>query len=216
VLGGIVIQGAPNNTIGGTAAGAGNLVSGNDADGVLIFGAGASGNRVLGNRIGSDVDGVLDLGNLDTGVQIQDAPNNIVGGATTGSRNLVAGNDGDGVYLFSAMSTGNLVLGNYIGTDLSGSADLGNADDGIQVQDAPNNTIGGTAVGATNLISGNDDDGIVVISPAATGNRIEGNLIGTGAGGITDLGNTSDGVLISNASNNTVGGATAATTTASP
>ena len=209
-LGGVVIQGAGNNTIGGTAAGAGNLISGNDTDGILIIAAGASGNRVLGNSIGTDVSGALDLGNFDAGVQIQDAPNNIVGGTTAQARNVIAGNGGDGVYIFSAPSLGNLVQGNYIGISVDGLADLGNADDGIQIQDAPNNTVGGTAAGAGNVISGNVDDGIVIISAAATGNLVQGNLIGTQANGTADLGNSSDGIVISNASNNTIGGAIAA------
>lgn len=120
---------------------------------------------------------------------------------------------GGGIGIFGAV-TGNKVQGNFIGTSANGNADLGNSFDGVQVSSASNNTVGGTAAGARNVISGNDRHGVFIFSDAtdATGNKVLGNRIGTNAAGNQDLGNTENGVFITNvsfitsASNNTVGG----------
>jgi hypothetical protein len=87
---------SPNNMVGGAAAGAGNLVSGNGT-GVYILGTGAVGNRVEGNRIGTNAAGTAALGN-GTGVYIESAADNVVGGTVTGAGNLISGN-GNGVLL---------------------------------------------------------------------------------------------------------------------
>jgi titin len=203
-LGGVFIGSAPNNTVGGTAAGAGNLISGNENEGVAIQGPSAEGNEVLGNRIGLNADGSEALPNSTDGVLISNAPNNTVGGTDSGARNIISGNGDQGVKIFNIFSTGNQVLGNFVGTDASGTADLGNGDDGVEISpDAENNTVGGTASGARNVISGNDENGIRIQGP---GNKVEGNFIGTNASGTAALGNTLGGVRIDRAPNNTVGG----------
>ena len=206
---GLVIENAPNNTVGGSQDGESNVISGNDDDGVVIFGPGARGNVVKGNFIGTDVTGSSDLGNADDGARIIDAPNNTVGGSQVGEGNVISGNDGDGIFLVGAGASGNLVQGNFIGTDVTGSADLGNADDGVQIQDAPDNIIGGSQAGEGNVISGNDGVGIFVVNTGASGNVVRGNLIGTDASGSVDLGNALSGVEIQDAPNNIIGGAQA-------
>ncbi len=206
-LHGVVIQDAPDNTIGGSRAGEGNVISGNDVDGIFIVFPGARGNVVQGNFIGTDVTGSADLGNAEDGVQIQDAPDNIVGGAQPGEGNIISGNEGSGILLVLAEARGNLVQGNFIGTDVTGSADLGNVLDGVQMQDAPNNSIGGAQPEESNIISGNDQNGIFIFGPGASGNVVAGNFIGTDATGSADLGNAGDGVQIEDAPNNTIGGA---------
>jgi len=193
---GVYITGAPGNTIGGTASGARNVISGNTDAGVIIDGSGATGNKVEGNYIGTDAAGSAALGNL-TGVFIVFAPGNTIGGTASGARNVISGNNGFGVVLEGA---GNKVEGNYIGTDATGSAALGNFD-GVGIN-APSNTIGGTASGARNVISGNYEVGIIITFE--TGNKVEGNYIGTDATGSAALGNT-HGVLI-DSSSNTIGG----------
>ncbi len=200
--------GAQNNTVGGDTAGERNVISGNDEDGVRIFGSGTTGNTVSGNYIGTDANGTADLGNADDGVDIlSGAQNNIIGGDTATERNVISGNDADGVHISDSGTTGNTVSGNYIGTDASGTADLGNADDGVYISGgAQNNTIGGDTAAERNVISGNDDDGVHISDSGTTGNTVSGNYIGADASGTADLGNTGYGVRIAQgAQNNTVG-----------
>ncbi|MEO6811103.1 MAG: DUF11 domain-containing protein, partial [Isosphaeraceae bacterium] len=104
-------------------------------------------------------------------------------------------------------STGNLVQGNFIGTDLTGTKDLGNLGSGIYAS-APDNTIGGATPGAGNVISGNDKYGVIISGSYATGNLVQGNFIGTDLTGTKDLGNLGSGVFVI-APGNTIGGATA-------
>ncbi|MFN8000741.1 MAG: CSLREA domain-containing protein [Acidobacteriota bacterium] len=202
---GVVITGS-NNTVGGTTAGERNLISGNKRIGVFISGASGTGNKVIGNYIGTDATGAAALGNVSDGVQIT-GPNNLVGGVTAGERNLISGNTRVGVLIAGASGTANKVLGNYIGTNVSGTAALGNTGDGVQIQSA-NNTVGGTTVGERNLISGNKVAGVLIVNSAATGNKVSGNYLGTDVTGTGIIGNLTDGVAIS-APNNTVGGLTA-------
>ena len=73
------------------------------------------------------------------------------------------------------------MLGNFIGTDVSGTYAVANAE-GVKIALAPGNTIGGSVAGAGNLISGNAT-GVDIFNPAATGNVVFGNLIGTDSTG---------------------------------
>ncbi len=206
---GIEISNVSNNTIGGTAAGSRNLISGNGTFGIYIIGTSASGNTILGNYIGTDVTGTGDLGNTSEGVHIRDASNNTVGGTTATARNIISGNNsfGVGIFTFGAVPTGNIVAGNYIGTDVNGATAIGNSQAGVSITGA-NNTVGGTTAGAGNLISGNSQEGVEIFTSDATGNKVEGNLIGTNATGTSALANGFHGVIIRDASNNTVGGTT--------
>jgi hypothetical protein len=102
-----------------------------------------------------------------------------------------------------------IIEGNFIGTDAGGTSDQGNNQDGIRISGA-NNQVGGTLPAARNLISGNNSDGIEITGSGATGNLVQGNLIGTTASGSSGLANSSDGIQIFNsASNNTIGGTAA-------
>jgi CSLREA domain-containing protein len=172
---GVIIASSANNTIGGTTAAARNIISGNNDDGVNIFGQSATNNVVIGNYIGTDVTGTLALGNGDDGVKIEDSTNNRVGGTTAAERNVIAHSLRNGVILKGATTSNNLIQGNTIGTDVTGTLDLGNRLHGVFVEDAPNNTIGGTASGAGNLIAYNDFAGVNVAT--GTGNLISSNSI---------------------------------------
>jgi len=197
---------AANNTIGGTSVGARNIISGNTQDGVEITGATATGNLVQGNYIGIDVNGVVNLGNTRTGIEILNAPNNIIGGTTVGARNVISGNQDVGIIIQRAGSTGNQVQGNYIGTDAAGTFAIPNTFDGVVISIASNNIIGGTSAGARNIISGNMGNGVGFFDATSTGNLVQGNYIGTNAAGTSAIFNTNDGVRIENAPNNTIGG----------
>jgi len=152
---GVYLYYAAGNTVGGTTPGAGNLISGNNGSGILIYGAGATGNLIQGNYIGINVTGSAALGNTQRGVLLNGVSgtgSNTVGGTTVAARNVISGNQEIGIYLYNNTST-TLIQGNYVGTDVAGSVDLGNGIDGIGSSDSPNNTIGGTVPGAGNLIS---------------------------------------------------------------
>ncbi len=210
--------GSVDNTIGGSVLASGNLVSGNHANGVWITGDGATGNLIQGNRIGTVVTGTLALGNAYWGVFLQDAAYNTVGGATGGAGNLISGNDQGGVAIRGIDAVGDVVQGNLIGTDVTGTKGFGNVYSGVYIGDwgnygdaASEATIGGTAAGAGNVISSNGNWGVWITGFGTTGVVVQGNMIGTDVTGTVALGNSNDGVQIDNgASGNTIGGATAA------
>jgi len=207
----LIMTGASNNTIGGTAAGAGNLISGNGNRGVFIQNVGTSGNLIQGNFIGTNASGNAGVGNTNGGIVIsQGTTNNTVGGAAAGTRNLISGNIGPGVLIQGTVTSGNLVQGNYIGTNAAGTAAIANQNgSGVEVfNGTTNNTIGGTAPGAGNVISGNGGHG-VYLHETVSGNLVQGNLIGVKATGIGALGNGHGIELELYASNNTIGGTTA-------
>ena len=158
-------QGASSNTIGGIAAGAGNVISGNNDDGVEIAGAGTTGNVVAGNLIGTDITGTVAIAN-GTGVEVDTAASgNTIGGTAAVARNVIAGNMSSGVLIDTA--TDNLVEGDFIGTDKTGTVGLGN-----------------------NLNGGTFDytNGGVAIDNGSAGNTIGGLTATPGTGGQPDLG----------------------------
>ncbi|HFE48461.1 MAG TPA: hypothetical protein ENJ21_04015, partial [Chromatiaceae bacterium] len=181
----IVLAGASNNLIGGAASGEGNLLSGNGWGGVEFQDNGTSGNRVLGNLIGSDASGRAPLGNSAFGVGFWQGPHdNIVGGAALGEGNLISANTHSGVYISNVDGAGqatrnNIVQGNKIGTDIDGAnpnGDMGNQYNGVEVVlGAMNNLIGGTLPGQGNLIMNNGTG--VAITDGSAGNAILGNRI---------------------------------------
>jgi titin len=126
----------------------------------------------------------------------------LIGGTAPGARNVISGNGG-GVLL--SLANGNRVQGNFIGTDITGTVAMGNRGNGIFIHAADNNTIGGTAPGAGNVISGHIGGGIT-LAQESTGNRVEGNFIGTDETGTLDLGNGGLGIHINDAPSNTIGG----------
>ena len=212
---GVDVFGADDNTIGGTAPGARNVISGNGGDGVQVVGGlGTTGNEVLGNYIGTNKNGTSALGNTEEGVLLFSVSDNTVGGTTAGARNVISGNKQDGVQISGnasiGIATGNVVLGNFIGTRANGTEALGNTEDGVDIFDARVNTVGGTDSGADNVISGNQDDGVEVSGNLATDNQVLGNFVGTDENGTSDLGNSNNGVEVSSgADDNTIGGTTA-------
>lgn len=201
---GITIFGASSNVVGGSVAGARNVVSGNAGSGIYLV-AGSTGTVVEGNYIGVGADGQTVVGNGLFGLRIESG-GNVVGGIGAGARNLISGNSEAGIMLLGAMATNNVVAGNFIGTDASGTGQLGNGSEGLYVSGAPGNTIGGTGAGAGNLISGNGDDGIYLTGASTTGTVIQGNTIGADVTGTAALGNYNEGVYLENASANTIGG----------
>jgi hypothetical protein len=205
----------PGNTIGGQTAALRNVISGNSQNGIFIYGSSATNNLIEGNYIGASITGEAALGNGYAGIAISNAPANIIGGTTIGARNVISGNgvgnNGDSGIELDGSTTVTVVQGNYIGTDATGNNALGNVDGGIYFYGSGANTIGGTAAGAGNLISGNSQEGLSVGDPGANFNIIQGNFIGTKADGISPLGNQLHNIDFSDtASSNMVGGTTSA------
>jgi titin len=203
-----ISRGASYTLIGGTEPDAGNLISGNGDAGVRLEGAGTEGNMVQGNYIGTDLAGTSPLGNL-SGVWVTDgAADNLIGGKEDGARNVVSGNLYNVVLSGGGETTRNIVEGNYIGTDRSGSIALVNSAIGVAItESATGNLIGGTEDGARNIISGASFTGVYIYNEGTTGNTVQGNYIGTDAGGTVPIGNLFSGVFIgSDAADNLIGG----------
>ncbi len=200
-------SGANGNSIG--VAGAGNVISGNTVQGVAIHDAGTTGNLVLGNWIGLNGTGSAAIPNTNLGIQIYaGAAGNRIGGTTPGERNVISGNTHQGIYIADAGTTGNVIEGNYVGTDPAGNAAIPNTYSGVAIYgSASGNTIGGAASGAGNLISGNTNQGITIGGAGTNLNVIAGNYIGTNAAGTGPLPNAYEGVAINGgAQSNVVGG----------
>jgi hypothetical protein len=210
--GGVVLSaGATGNRIGSDgqspdALGERNVIGGSGNDGIDIYGNGTTGNIVAGNYIGTDVTGFHVLPIASTGVFVANgASGNWIGvnpsGAGTAADlvNVIAGAGNFGVQLYN-VANDNVIAGNKIGTDASGKIALPNTPAGVDILDASANTIGGTAPGASNLISGNQGNGVEIgtdnAAAASAGNVAQGNLIGTDATGMKPLGNSFMGVYI--------------------
>src|SRR5262249_8963649 len=167
------------------------------------------GNLVEGCYLGTDPTGKSALGNR-TGVDVRSGSNgNTVGGTTPAARNLLSGNTPeDGVYMQGVAS--NVVLGNYIGTDVTGTLALGNGERGVQTDNgATSNVVGGTAAGARNVIAANLSDGVHVGDSSllgTTGNSVIGNFIGVDVTGTVALANASHGIQLGPVANTMIGG----------
>ena len=201
-----LLVGCGGNRIGGTTAGARNVISGNGWSGVYLYNSSAANNVLEGNFVGTDASGQAALGNRDRGIVILDSAGNRVGGTAAGAGNLISGNLQSGLAL-DGRTSGTLVQGNLLGTKADGVGALSNGYDGLEIRAAHHNVIGGTAPGAGNVLSGNAVSGLSILGSTAIGNVVAGNLIGTQADGVGALGNRQYGVLVySAASNNAIGG----------
>jgi CSLREA domain-containing protein len=148
-----------------------------------------TGSRIEGNFIGTDPSGTLDRGNFCFGVQIDGGEKHTIGGTSPEKRNLISGNNCDGLEISDNGKGGNRVQGNLIGTQKDAISPLGNSGNGMYV-DCPSNTIGGTQASAANTIASNVGVGIAVDlagDRADTGNRILGNSIFSNSGLGIDL-----------------------------
>ena len=220
---GVLIFGASENTVGGSDASAENVISGNTSCGIEIIGQSSTDNQFLGNRIGPVLSGdkAFRSGSTDPrnpwlqpiGVLIIDSVENTIGSTTATSGNVIAGNDvGVEIAGFNASLSGsNFVIGNDIGIASDGTG-IGNVI-GIWVNDVPSTQIGYPGIG--NDIADNTEAGVYIIGANASGNLVQGNIIGLGPDGQTYNPATKTsatnpfpiGVYIQDSSSNTIGGA---------
>ncbi|MGH4000499.1 MAG: CSLREA domain-containing protein, partial [Pseudonocardiaceae bacterium] len=173
---------------------------------------GLDGNGISGNYIGTDASGALDRGNSNFGVRAENgSAGNTIGGATAAARNVISGNSGPNVEITNPGTYNNIVAGNYVGTDASGTQALGNGAEGVVVRDRAASTRIGTdanGAGEGNVVSGNGQDGIEIAGPNSV---ISGNLVGVDRTGTVDLGNGRAGIQVfTDGADTTIGGTTAA------
>lgn len=189
--------------IGGDTPAARNIISGNNTYGIRIHKAVA--NRIIGNYIGTDVTGTVELGNGWDGIFIHTA-DNIIGGAAAGEGNVISANGFNGIKVFGVAEQ-NIIRGNLIGTDVSGTVAMPNDDSAVFIDRASGNQVGGAQAGEGNVLAASQDHGVLISGPNADSNTVQGNFIGTDRSATLDLGNSADGVQIRNdADNNTIGG----------
>jgi parallel beta-helix repeat protein len=201
-----IVDGASYNIIGGNSINDRNIISGNIGPGTVIDGDPAytqtrpCSNIIIGNFIGTDYTGTEALPNGGAGINITNTFNNII------ERNVISSNTEFGI-IFWNNAHNNSVIGNFIGTDCTGTKALSNWR-GIGIwHNCYDNIIGGPSKNARNIISANREAGIQM-GDQIYGNKIIGNYIGTDISGQPTLGNGTTGIgIFYNSTNNIIGGA---------
>ena len=170
----------------------------------------SNGNTVQGNFVGTNPQGNAAEPNQVDGIRVSSASNNTIGGTTPAARNVASGNDIDGIHVVGTPAlpaTGNTVEGNFVGVNAAGTGPVGikpnggvagspsgNSFFGIEVSGGNNNTVGGTAAGARNVVGFNAAG--IEVDDGGQGNLIQGNFSGVGADGVTPVGNNLHGIVL--------------------
>ena len=192
--------GSDFNLIGGPAACNGNVLSGNNGQGIALNGCNF--NTVSGNLIGLNATGTAAVGNNSIGLFLVNGSNsNVIGGSALLERNVIANNGnglaGNGVDINGCSN--NTFLNNHIGVNPTGTVAMGNAENGMALFNAPNTTI------RNNVIS-NHNFHAIVLNGGSNNIDIFGNVIGTNAAGTVAMGNDDSGVIVINSSTVNIGG----------
>ena len=220
--GGILITASSTgNSIGSVESP--NRIASNSGPGLTIDGS--SGNVIRANLIGTSADGLTAAPNGGPGILLMNgATDNTIGGKLSGNPpgttppdfsgarppegNLISGNLGDGVRITGG-SASNRLFGNFIGTDATGIAPLGNQNDGIVIENSDGNLVAGTIATLDpfiyyNVVGGNGGNGLRVTDSNST--TIQANFFGMGSNDETPVGNGANGVVIEGTSSNTLFG----------
>jgi parallel beta-helix repeat protein len=206
----VVAHGTNSNRIEG------NVISANGANGIYLFDR-TWATRITANMIGTDLTGVVALGNAANGISVDrtppvarvDNPLDASGvvldvvrlfvtqiGSKDGG-NVISGNRGDGIDVLGDDTEWIVVENNFIGTDASGARALGNAGDGVFVSAPGVNVIGEPISGGSNVISGNRGNGVAIATKLGRrGNAVDNNYIGTNSDGTQAVGNTLAGLYL--------------------
>ncbi|HDL19477.1 MAG TPA: T9SS type A sorting domain-containing protein, partial [Bacteroidetes bacterium] len=155
------------NTIGGSSENKHNIISGNGQDGISIRG---NMNVIQGNLVGTDVTGSSIVANDKNGIMVWAGQENIIGGQEPGESNIIAGNHKSGILVGDASET--KIIGNAIGTDSSGTQNMGNDGLGIGLFYGASNGI----IGPGNIVAFNTI-GIQVYGDSSIQNTITQNSI---------------------------------------
>lgn len=171
-----------------------NVISGNQGDGIhAANGTTVQNMEIRGNLIGVAADGITGVGNDGSGIRIDadDAHDNVLGGTTSGDGNVISANGAYGILLDGDAVYDSIIVGNFIGTDTSSTAILGNGSDGIfTTRSTSDSQIGGLNGGEANTIANNAGNG-VLLSNLGAGlgyrNSIRGNRFLNNAGLAIDI-----------------------------
>lgn len=190
-----ILNGSHGNTV------TGNVFSGQPSEGLRLADPGTTGNTVQGNSFGLDATGTHAIPNGFAGLTLFNGANsNHIGGTAVTARNLLSGNGSYGLVMADFLTRGNLVEGNWLGVDSTGTNALNNGTADVGLWNGANgNWIGGVSPGAGNLIA-NSFYGVALYDNPTTNNSIRGNAIFSTIGLGIDL--NADGVTA-----NHVGGA---------
>jgi parallel beta-helix repeat protein len=208
---GVAIDGGSTTTLS-----EGNVISGNPRANVEVTPSSqssATGSILISsNRIGTTIAGsasILNRPSTGVGIAVDGVSHVIIGGVAATDANVISGNPDGGLRIEGEGASGDVVMGNLIGTDLTGELAIGN---GITEPGLFLNGVGGITV-ARNVISGNFDGDVEIALTHLVGDTILNNQIGTNATGtrVLAIGNPSTfGILLSGASNNLIQGNTIA------
>ena len=191
----------PDNTLGSLNPGEDNVISANDDAGITMYGYNVSGNQIIGNKIGTDITGNVNLGNKIIGVYVECGANN-----TFVHGNLVSSNGVAEIYVWDMNTDFNVLTGNHISTNLAGTAPLPNLPStGIAIGSAAHTRIGGTAPGEGNTVG--NPGGVSVEGSFGADTLVLGNHIGLNAAGTAVLAGSS-GLRLGGATRTIVGGVT--------
>ncbi|HNQ68896.1 MAG TPA: T9SS type A sorting domain-containing protein [Bacteroidales bacterium] len=181
-----------------------NLISGNITAGIAC--SGAHDIEICGNKIGTDITGLLQLSNAN-GIMTENINDFIIGGEVPAKRNIISGNSESGLIISGESSGNNTIIGNFIGTSINGNDSVPNGN-GIMIVNASDNQIGGNSTGKRNVISGNRSIGLLINGTGANLNIAEGNYIGIDVSGMQALSNHYGVIIKADADNNRIGGNT--------
>ncbi len=194
VTSGLIVAGGHSTAIEGL-----DIVGFTKGAGILLNGG--TNTSVAGDFLGLGPGGTIPSSRNLVGVQIIGSQANAIGGLADGDRNLISGNLSQGIRI---QGNANLVVNDLIGTDRSATGAMANGNQGVFITSGSNNTVGGFAPGAGNVISGNSVHGVDLLN--ASGNQVLGNRIGTRADGLAADPNQQDGVIVNQSSGTVVSG----------
>ena len=163
----------------------------------------ATNNTVAGCWVGLNASGTNAAPNAYQGILlVNGASHNFIGGTNANARNVISGNAQYGIWMSDANTVGNVILGNYIGTDASGSVAVPNQNGGFGMfYNSVGHVIGGTSANARNVISGNGNAGIWLAGSGVSNNLVQGNFLGLNAAGTAAIPNTFVGIYVVNGAN---------------